>query len=384
MHKNLLILARIAMPLLCDPVWQFVGVILTAIGIVVAIIISMQQRNCKSLSYDIISEFPLFRGDKDLIGLLEVTFNGKAVRSAYSVSILFRNTGNVPILPTDYEQPIIVDFGKKSQVLQAATGNCNPRSVAAGVDPIGGKIMIKPVLLNPGDEFSVRVLVNEPDLADCPHLGEQKVELNLTIRIAGVKDVARVFANRTKRAFIWHTQLRNVLIFAPIRLTFSLTQAVWRDNISRLHQIKFQIRDSEQPLDTAATAEVDMSVMDVNPTENENSASIEEEEHDVLPDVFAVSRSVNVPTPTFSSLKSSEHQNYIRRALQRLQEDGIENPSERAINHYAQAIFSEDNRMLLERIKIQQKLKLERAKVKMTASRVCSDALRRLPQNGDK
>jgi hypothetical protein len=146
-----------------DPVWQFIGVALTLMFIGITILLWRMQRQRKRLSYEIISQTPLLRKEKEIKGKLEILFSGLPVEDVYLVEAKIINSGNVPIVSTDYEQPLCLQFSEKTHILTADVSKTYPESLEVSVNIQNTKIVLSPVLLNSGDSVTLQMLINQFD-----------------------------------------------------------------------------------------------------------------------------------------------------------------------------------------------------------------------------
>ena len=173
-----------------DPFWQFVGVVLTLGFGGITVTLALLQHSYKGLSYDIVSQASLQQGDKDLMGLLEISFDHKPVRDVHLVTVKIFNSGNVPILSADYEVPLTISFGKRSKILRAKIVNQNPSSLPILMDVAPERGTVHPALLNPGDAFAVQFLVDQPDVqAKQYSYAEKLVDVEVVGRIVGVREI---------------------------------------------------------------------------------------------------------------------------------------------------------------------------------------------------
>jgi hypothetical protein len=75
-----------------DAIWQFIGVILALIALLVTVWIYRKQKTRKLLVWDARSIVPLLRVDKALGDELQITFRGRAVTEAYMANIVLSNS----------------------------------------------------------------------------------------------------------------------------------------------------------------------------------------------------------------------------------------------------------------------------------------------------
>ena len=183
--------------ILRDQVWQFVGAFFGLVAIIVSIVLYRTQRRRKALSYEIISRTSLLSIEDEIKGKLEIFFNGKPVQDVHLIVFKIINSGNVPIVSTDYERPLKLNFGE-AQVLTAEVAETNPNNLQVSVkieetpfvskgrlvtelQPVTvwgtTKVVLEPVLLNSEDSITFKFLVSRLD------------EISVDGRIVGVKDI---------------------------------------------------------------------------------------------------------------------------------------------------------------------------------------------------
>src|SRR3990172_5120414 len=139
--------------------WEFLGVALAALAIIVIIVLYLLQRNRKGLSYEVVSHTPLLSRTEEVGGKLQILFDGKTVQDVHLVEVRIINSGNTPILPADYERPISLKFGENAQILTADVAETAPDSIRASISVERQKVVITPLLLNAGDSIKLKVLV---------------------------------------------------------------------------------------------------------------------------------------------------------------------------------------------------------------------------------
>lgn len=165
--------------ILRDPLWQFIGVIIAIVSIAIAIFFSLRQRNRKAVSYRILSSTPVLRVSEGVEGKMKMLYENQEVQNVQLLVINLANTGNVPIVESDYSLPVQVSFGN-GRILTVEIMERTPKEL--DVNPIieENTIVINKALLNQGDSFSFRTLV-----ADFQEI------IKLTGRIAGVKEITK-------------------------------------------------------------------------------------------------------------------------------------------------------------------------------------------------
>jgi hypothetical protein len=167
--------------ILRDPVWQFIiGLFIAIVTIFVSIIVYFKQRTRKSLSYEIVSLNPLLSVEKEIKNGVQILYRGKAVSQVHLIIIRVINSGNTPILSTDYERPVSLSFGKEARVLTAEVSERNPDSLQPSAKIEEKRIEFAPILLNQGDSITVKTLIDQFD------------KISIDGRIVGVKNISEL------------------------------------------------------------------------------------------------------------------------------------------------------------------------------------------------
>ncbi len=164
-----------------DPLWQSLGAF-SAFGALVAAIIGIYvQRRRKALSYDVVANTRLLSMEEEIGGSLQILFQGTSVTKVRLVSVRLENTGNVPVLPSDFIEPIGIRLKGGGRILTADVAEANPKNVRPEVQLSSALVSIKPILLNRRDFFVVKMIAAECD-----------GDLEVDARIAGVKSIGRI------------------------------------------------------------------------------------------------------------------------------------------------------------------------------------------------
>lgn len=148
-----------------DPVWQFIGAIS---GWIIALILYLAQRKRKELAFEILSETRLLKSPEGVLNSerLKILFDDHPVKDIQLVVLKLSNSGNQPIkMPkesSNYECPIMLNFGEETRILTAQVTDAYPESLLGemviALDPERYKVIPAPVLLNKGWYFTIAVL----------------------------------------------------------------------------------------------------------------------------------------------------------------------------------------------------------------------------------
>jgi hypothetical protein len=160
-----------------DPAWQSAGVIVAVILFFLTILAGWKQNQKKSLSYSVISKISVLDIEDSIKSKVQVTFESKPVQDLYLVVIKFINSGNTPIHPNDYYQPITIAFDGTAEILSVEILDQSPKNLGVITSHTSQSVEIPKILLNQKDCFNLKVLVTNFQ------------HLSVDGRIAGVKTI---------------------------------------------------------------------------------------------------------------------------------------------------------------------------------------------------
>lgn len=156
------------------------GVILSALGIVVAIGIYLRQRNIKRFEYQMLSSRELIvdakiGGDKEL----RVSYGEREVNDPRLTVLKLLNSGRVEIRSDDFEQPIRVVASPKASIVFTEVVRTNPNDLHPIITIVNERTLeLKPLLLNAKDWVELQLLVDG-----------DPTPLEFSGRIAGVQGI---------------------------------------------------------------------------------------------------------------------------------------------------------------------------------------------------
>jgi len=158
--------------------------ILAALAICVSFIIYRLNRKRKALSYRIVTKTTLFDIDREIGSRVQVLLDGEPADKIGLVLIDIENTGNEPIRPDDFIKPLIFTFAPGTRVISADVTATKPDNLDATVSFEASNVTVEPLLMNAGDQMSIKVLLRQFD-------GTVKGDA----RIVGVREVRRRYEN---------------------------------------------------------------------------------------------------------------------------------------------------------------------------------------------
>lgn len=195
-----------------DPVWQFVGVVISLAALIVAVAAIRIQLIRKSLAFHHSLDNPaFFIVNRELRDRLKVTFDGREVEHLSTFDICFFNDGNAAISPADYVQPISIAFPDAGHIFGVLVTQTSPPNLNVTVRRDGSTFIIEPLLLNHGDEFTLQFLVELPSR----HF---LLKPDIAGRIAGVKSLVQKPHRGGAKNRVGYYALRSSRFLVPLFL----------------------------------------------------------------------------------------------------------------------------------------------------------------------
>ncbi|MBS1174940.1 MAG: hypothetical protein H6R05_1071 [Burkholderiaceae bacterium] len=147
------------LPIIRDSAWQFVGILLTVVGIGVTFIVYQWQKQRRELAFGVYYESSLLEITQDIADRVQVSFDGKPVPNIRLVVLAMKNSGNQPFLPIDFLTPLKIVFPKETIPLSLDVSHKVPPNLDIQANLVSGTaIEVVPTLLNPGDQFILKIL----------------------------------------------------------------------------------------------------------------------------------------------------------------------------------------------------------------------------------
>jgi hypothetical protein len=156
-----------------------VGILAIINAIVIAVIFHW-WRNRKALSYEVISDVPLFSIRQEIKHRVEVMLDGNSVGNVHLVIVKIINDGRVPIEDKDFVVPITIKVDENSELLTPEITKTIPTDLPAKLVKDDKSVRIEPLMLNRGDSITVQVLASE-----------LSTPINITGRIKGIPQLKR-------------------------------------------------------------------------------------------------------------------------------------------------------------------------------------------------
>jgi hypothetical protein len=139
-----------------DPVWQLIVALLT---LAAAFWIYWLQRQTKELAFGLVSSMrPLTIAD-ELSSRVTVQLDGKHVGNLHLLVFGLKNSGHRAIATSDWERRLSISFDP-GLVVSAEIASQTPSNIGAQLTVLDSRIELAPLLLNPGDQLLVQVLLS--------------------------------------------------------------------------------------------------------------------------------------------------------------------------------------------------------------------------------
>jgi hypothetical protein len=139
------------------------------------------QRDVKELSVRVVANVPIVTVDRNLAEGVEVSFRGTPVTTLRAVELVVRNAGNKPMPKTDFDMPLTFTFAGQLVGTPSIIRRSPPQLPIELKGTSMTSMQLAPLLLNPSDEFSFRVLV--------ANAAEAQPQVTVMGRVVGVSDI---------------------------------------------------------------------------------------------------------------------------------------------------------------------------------------------------
>jgi hypothetical protein len=162
-----------------------VGIPALFISTAVAVWVFIKQKNVKRLEYKILANESLISYSKKIEDELVVTFGGKKVKNLLLLNLEIINSGNTPILKSDFDSNVRISFPDVNAILSIKAEPIDPNyqypEIFIEVDSKKGRhIEVLPLLMNPMDSFSIKFLIDTD---------AKEVHFDIASRIVGIKSI---------------------------------------------------------------------------------------------------------------------------------------------------------------------------------------------------
>jgi len=140
-------------------VGTFLGAVLAVVSILLAIFLYLRSRQRKSLSYEVLSQYPLISVNDEIKGRLKILLDDISVKDVHLLIIKLINNGNVAITASDYERPLNLNFAGDAVIISADVVESNPKNLTPTITKSNKNVTLNPILINPNEFFTLKILV---------------------------------------------------------------------------------------------------------------------------------------------------------------------------------------------------------------------------------
>lgn len=133
-----------------------VGIPLGILTLWVTLWIYGKQIQKKKLSYIILANEEILKYSDDIMGKIEVKYEGKIVNKLFITVVRVLNNGNIPIQKSDFEGNLTIDLGVKP--IRSEISDKKPQDINVELISITSILELNTGLMNPGDYFSIKIL----------------------------------------------------------------------------------------------------------------------------------------------------------------------------------------------------------------------------------
>jgi len=214
-----------------DPIWQFVGVILSLATIFITLYIFWRQRSLRQIACEVVSNSTLISISNEIESDIQIQYKGKTVRDLRLVIIKVQNLGNSPISNRDFEEPLQFFFGEDADILEVELVESSPSSLVPQITNNVNHLTIKPLLLNPKDSFTLKIIALR---------ASEKIDV--IARIFGVRDITRIVPNSPPLVIPWYFLI--ILMMTLITFGFLLSNSIYDVNDLQLIQSRLSTQQS--------------------------------------------------------------------------------------------------------------------------------------------
>ncbi len=131
----------------------------------------------RGLVFKLVSKTPLEVNDATDNPPMDVYIGKKPVDYPYLTTIIVKNTGNIPIVPSDFEAPVNISITNDARIVQLYY-EFRPEDISMKLGYTLRDISLSPTLLNPGDTVFIQIFTIDV-----------RPELRISARIMGVNSL---------------------------------------------------------------------------------------------------------------------------------------------------------------------------------------------------
>lgn len=143
----------------------------------------------RQLAYQVVSLTEISSIKSEHLPGLQISYGGDPIEQGGIVTLKLSNIGDSPIYPREFDGPIDISLGAKTNFIDSIIVSTSPENLKPNVSVSKGVIKIQPLLLNPHDEMTIQAIAK----------GELR-NIRVSGRIGGIKEITN--ASESKKGLL--------------------------------------------------------------------------------------------------------------------------------------------------------------------------------------
>lgn len=193
--------------------WQLISVVLAIVAIFATYNVFFLQRTEKGLEIIVSQPVSLVDVNPEAETDIQVLYKDNPVSSLYLFQIQAKNSGNEPIIESDFTRDVTFSFSDKYEIADVSITASEPPNIGALVEKTSEtEAKLFPALLNPEDIVSIRFILLGNDNVDA-----SENILSVDGRIVGIKEI-KITSSEKQSQPEWVTLAIGVLLAAVVNI----------------------------------------------------------------------------------------------------------------------------------------------------------------------
>jgi hypothetical protein len=134
-----------------DHTLNIIMAICALIAIVVTVVFYFLQRKRKEISFRILYQIDLLSRNEQLENKVKILYEGVEVTNIQILTIKVVNSGNIPIVKSDFDTPLKLELNGKVRILGLERISANPPYLEVSYETNHNYLLVEPLLLNSRD-----------------------------------------------------------------------------------------------------------------------------------------------------------------------------------------------------------------------------------------
>ena len=144
-------------------IWQIIGTLLALAAVIATYDVFFRSKPVKELQIILDSSTPLVDVKPEASQDIEIYYQGQQVQNIYLIQLSIKNTGNQPIVESDYSKNLLLMLNTEAKIVDASKVSSEPPNIEPSI-VISSRnyVEFSPFLMNPGDILTVKILAIAP------------------------------------------------------------------------------------------------------------------------------------------------------------------------------------------------------------------------------